>query len=868
MNESTEKTEYEKNTVKTAIPKTNDTEDKRAPSTGMSAVWRRRIEYVIIKAVYAVMGYLLGGCEMLFGTYPLGLAFLCASGKHTLAILAGVLLATVTKVPNPVAMICICVAAALVRGVSGMLLEAPNARVELPEHLRAKLQRSKRDEKKPQTDAKTDLTARSSFKKEAAQNAQKSPLRKNEKDLSDASVKNDLTAHSRSLLSVVGEMFTEDVVLRMITGSISALLISLARIFATGFQYYDFFAALFLTALTPALVLIYSVCTEDTVKNRFLRLFSMGTLLFSCVFSASVIPNVGLSLGSAIAFFLTLTVCAERGIILGTLCALLLGIAVDPMQIPSFFFAALIFTLLHSKEKESGGVLAAGAAFLCWSAYARGAMMIPLLLPALLVAGAAFTLVRKWKSTDQKENLEDTPQPSKRNDPHISHVRCKDANERFRGISEAFTSLSEMFYNLSDRFRRPGTLDLRQICDGAFDAYCKDCPNKTVCWGLEYSATLSTVNSLISRLHTRGKVTREQIPAALKHRCNSIGAILEKINNDCARLTADMLRNNRTEIFAMDYESAANIINDALEEDAGEYRFDEELEEKIRDYLKDAEIGVGSVTVYGNRRRQIVLRGVNVDRSKVTSQTLRSDLGEMCGLELGQPIFEMEGNVSIMSLQAKKKIAVEGAKNNVSADGGVSGDSINLFANKQDYFYALISDGMGAGKEAAFTSGLCSVFLEKMLRAGNRAWTSLRMLNNMIRSRGADSVRECSSTIDLLELDLMTAQASFIKSGAAPSFVIRGDAVHRLQSGTAPIGIIQTLDAQETSVSVRTGDTLVLISDGILQNDEECEWLTSFLSNASALTPEEIVYRICLQASTFENHDDCSAVALRIIDAE
>ena len=221
-----------------------------------------------------------------------------------------------------------------------------------------------------------------------------------------------------------------------------------------------------------------------------------------------------------------------------------------------------------------------------------------------------------------------------------------------------------------------------------------------------------------------------------------------------------------------------------------------------------------------------------------------------------------------MTLRAKKRISVQGAQNTVSADGGVSGDSVNLFSNKKDYFYALISDGMGAGREAALTSGLCSVFLEKMLRAGNRAWTSLRMLNNMIRSRGADSLRECSSTVDLLELDLITAEASFIKSGAAPSFVVRGKTVHRLQSGTAPIGIIRALDAQATSFSLRPGDTGVLISDGILLNDPECEWISAYLEEVSNASPEEIVYQICLHAAECEEHDDCSAVALRICEAE
>jgi stage II sporulation protein E len=237
-------------------------------------------------------------------------------------------------------------------------------------------------------------------------------------------------------------------------------------------------------------------------------------------------------------------------------------------------------------------------------------------------------------------------------------------------------------------------------------------------------------------------------------------------------------------------------------------------------------------------------------------------------MRLASPTFEVEGGVSTMTLQAGKKVAVVGAQNNVSADGGISGDSVNLFSNKKDYFYALISDGMGAGREAALTSNLCSTFLEKMLRAGNRANTSLRMLNNMMRSRSADSTSEYSSTVDLVEIDLMNGDAAFIKSGAAPSFVVRGQVVQRLQSGTVPIGILGALDVQSTPYKLKEGDTVVMISDGILQNDPDCKWITDYLCGASNLTTDEIVYRICLHAAECEEHDDCSAVALRICCAE
>ena len=127
---------------------------------------------------------------------------------------------------------------------------------------------------------------------------------------------------------------------------------------------------------------------------------------------------------------------------------------------------------------------------------------------------------------------------------------------------------------------------------------------------------------------------------------------------------------------------------------------------------------------------------------------------------------------------------------------------------------------------------------------------------------------ECSSTVDLIELDLITGRASFIKGGAAPSFVIRRGTVQRLQAGTFPIGIIRKLDTQASSYDLRAGDTVVMISDGILQDDPECRWLTKYLAGCGDKDPEEIVYEICRHASEFENHDDCSAIALRILDAE
>jgi hypothetical protein len=67
---------------------------------------------------------------------------------------------------------------------------------------------------------------------------------------------------------------------------------------------------------------------------------------------------------------------------------------------------------------------------------------------------------------------------------------------------------------------------------------------------------------------------------------------------------------------------------------------------------------------------------------------------------------------------------------------------------------------------------------------------------------------------------------------------------------------------------LEAGDTVVMISDGVLQDDPDCRWLMEYLTGCGEKDPEEIVYEICRRASEFPNHDDCSAIALRIVDAE
>ena len=153
----------------------------------------------------------------------------------------------------------------------------------------------------------------------------------------------------------------------------------------------------------------------------------------------------------------------------------------------------------------------------------------------------------------------------------------------------------------------------------------------------------------------------------------------------------------------------------------------------------------------------------------IRDRDIRQCAEEVLGGRLSTPEFSLDGAYVSAAMHS---VPMFGIKSGRYCSAGIrdetSGDSVCSFQNSEGYFYTLVSDGMGSGREAALTSGISAVFLEKLLMAGCPMKGALEMLNCFIRG----SEGECFTTVDLMEADLLTGRARFIKSGAAPSFVI------------------------------------------------------------------------------------------------
>lgn len=800
----------------------------KSAAAGLKYNGRAIVDEAVKGVFYAAAAYLLGGGKLFFTTFPLGLALIAAANRKIPFILLGLAASALPSVPYPTVYIGTYVIAVLLRVITRVFIDTADG---------------------------------------------------------DGSAAPEVMSWMKWVRE---RLFSESVSLRMTASSLCAFIIGLYTIIAGGYRYYDLFGAVFAIVVSPAAVWLLAGWFEGDgrdVTKRARFLLGASTIMAGLCYAARDINVMGISVAAFGALFVTLWICRGQGILAGAAAGLVCGVAFEPLYAPLFVLAAIAYGLLAdvSATLASSSAFAAG---MIWGLYIDGMGALTALLPGLLLSAATFCGAEKAGLFDPAATPAATATaaayPRKygevyRVEADVSLRRLRANEERLRAVSESFASLAEVFYNLSDRLRRPGILDLRRVCDRSFEKMCDGCAKHDVCWGLEYGSSLDMIALICSSLHESGQADTDCVPEHIKRRCTRISSIIDDINKGCASLTKAVLQSEKMSIFALDYDAMSRILSDALDEQRADFDRSSDFEGKVTAALRGLGIEPEVLYVWGARRRYVCARGIDADRTMFEASAVKEKLEGVFECRLEDPLIEIAsdggagtGRLS-MTFTTKRKFTVERAALTSAAEDsedGVCGDSTVMFETGRDYFYALISDGMGTGGGAAFSSGVSSLFLEKMLKAGNRTKTALRMLNGVLRARSGAREMEYSATVDLLEVDLLTGEASLIKSGAAPTFVRRRGDIFKLHSKTVPLGILTALDAQQTKLELSEGDVIVMVSDGVADAADKdgghSDWLADLLSGEWDDDLDRMARKIIGRAQSSGSRDDLSVVITRI----
>lgn len=406
------------------------------------------------------------------------------------------------------------------------------------------------------------------------------------------------------------------------------------------------------------------------------------------------------------------------------------------------------------------------------------------------------------------------------------------------------------------------------LCGIAASEVCSQCDKYDYCWRNRYADTYGDFKQLAALVYVVGTISPCDVPAPLKSRCHYWVQVLISMNTHNQMLLEEEPEKKESTI-ALECESVSHMLDALTAENLTEPEYDEKLEGELASLLKEK----------GIETREIICRKNGIQTEvKVIRPACRSGrectaaiLSELKKLTNVQFICDYKkcnafGEKCICSFIPLPRLRVSGYAARQKKEGErVCGDTFALKPIKGGKYLAAISDGMGSGQGALAESERAVSLAETLLEGGMDSSSSYSLINQLLY---LGSQKESYSTLDACVIDLNDGVMEWGKIGACPGYILREGRAVSYECASLPAGIVDSVHPGIIKKLVRSGDVIVLVSDGVydaLAGDQD--GIKNYLENNGQLDAEELAKGLlssALEAYSGMARDDMTALAIRI----
>ena len=650
-------------------------------------------------------------------------------------------------------------------------------------------------------------------------------------------------------------VFSESLSARIFVSFAVSFGIGIYLVLINGYTFYDIFGLVFFSTIVPILTFGFSGAFDKTRTKG--RLISACTIAFALIYLLRGKELGGIDFSIVFSYALVLYTAKNASLGASATLGALFGLAIGTPFAPTLALVGIISGIVF-KFSYYLGIMSAFILAMGFGIYVSGYEAIAYFAPEALGASLVMYPLLKFEILPRPAFLRASE--NKKSVEEIALLRQDEQTRReIRDMSESFEEIADMLYETARQVKSPTRQDFEKMCFEVCEGYCFSCPKNEICWKRDPETTKLNVLKMSDEAFLKNDVDFRLLEERFIHRCPNIEKISADISKKSKDVIRDNIKNDRLSISANNFELTSKMLS------AVSFTPGENDEENLK--YSEVALRVASslglyfekIEVKGGSKKHIIAAGVDPKRSLCTSEELRLELEKELSIPLEAPVLtEHDGSYS---LEINALATYKTSCTILSKPKGKepNGDSAISFLGKNDKEYYLIADGMGTGDEAHLTSKMCTSFLEKILKVSSEKEIALSILNNFVRAKNV----ECSSSIDLLEIDLVGKGACFLKSGASPSFIKRGNNVFRLISKTAPIGIMRKLDAEKLDFHFEVGDICVMLSDGVASGKGDTSWLSSYLKETDSTSTEEIANEILSLAKAHSKaKDDMSVIVI------
>jgi len=435
--------------------------------------------------------------------------------------------------------------------------------------------------------------------------------------------------------------------------------------------------------------------------------------------------------------------------------------------------------------------------------------------------------------------------------------------KRVDGVAAAYSDLCDIVRRAVEPVNDN---DVAKVFDRAADVSCIRCKKKNECWNKNYIDTLDALNSAVSGMIDRGKLEARDLPARFKDQCVKLPEFIAAVNGELrAQAYRKQYRSRLEESRAAawgQYEDFCVILGDVSRELGSLNGADPLAERRLIRYLRaqDIEADAAVFRDAGGRLRAVVESGRL--RPLLEDPAYLDKLSNVLGVRLCRPKTGGEGRLVL--LEAEPLAVSVGIAAMKKKGESVNGDRGTYFKTDSGVLCVILSDGMGAGDNAAKESVEAVAILERFLRSGVDPATAMKILNSVMLLRNGEEWG--FATVDLLCIDLFSGEAVFYKYGAAPSYVKSGKTVRRISGESLAAGLMTGEGAAPDMVRMRLkpGSLAVVASDGVLA-DRSDGWLREMMKTGGDKDMKTLAREVLRRAADeYGNTDDMTVLTVRV----
>lgn len=484
---------------------------------------------------------------------------------------------------------------------------------------------------------------------------------------------------------------------------------------------------------------------------------------------------------------------------------------------------------------------------------------------------------------EQSEKLSGGKEASRGENGVADPIWWKLTNQRLKNLSGMLNELSATLEKEKGSPEKGADLLLACIENIRLEI-CQNCSAHRVCWEEDFYTTYRMLLDLLYQGETQNSnqlLNCEENVPQLKNRCLYPRELINYTDRICEKVKLQNYWQDRMEegrdLVAYQVKGLAGVVNEVVAEFEKRVERDRKLENKIAREFKGLGVKAEKMQVYRlpSSELEIYFQIKDCPSKSMCQSRLLPALSRLLDqhLELRPAQCPSGRHPSCeICLKAAGRLALEVGISLRAEDGcNCSGDSYLAISLPGDRYLLALSDGMGVGAEASFTSQSTLGLLELVLGVGLKADQAVRAVNSMMLLR---SDKESFATLDLSLIDLRTGSSELFKLGAPPTFVKHKGKASTISLGYPPVGILDALELSSLKYQFEPGDLIVMVTDGLLDSRfhvaERDVWLCEALEKINNDSPQMIADSLLAQAKANTNlvKDDMAILVARVYERD